>query len=59
MNADTIIVINGGEIVEQGNHDELIQAGGKYANLWSKQVFTKPKDKSKATDATGKISDLV
>ncbi|KAL1901939.1 hypothetical protein Sste5346_001645 [Sporothrix stenoceras] len=59
MNADSIIVISDGEIVEQGNHDELIQAGGKYANLWSKQVFTKPKDKFKATDATGKISDLV
>ncbi|KIH89674.1 vacuolar ABC heavy metal transporter [Sporothrix brasiliensis 5110] len=59
MNADTIIVIADGEIVEQGNHDELIEAGGKYANLWSKQVFTKPKDKSKAADMSGKISDLV
>ncbi len=55
MNADCIIVISDGEIVEQGSHDELIQANGKYANLWSKQIFVKSKDKSPA----GKTSDLV
>ncbi|CAK7211905.1 hypothetical protein SBRCBS47491_001282 [Sporothrix bragantina] len=58
MNADAIIVIADGEIVEQGSHDDLIEAGGKYANLWSKQVFTKPKDKAKESDS-GKITDLV
>ncbi|KAL2270868.1 hypothetical protein VTJ83DRAFT_239 [Remersonia thermophila] len=45
VNADRIIVITGGEIVEQGSHDELIGAGGRYAELWSKQIFVKPKDK--------------
>lgn len=47
MNADRIIVVAGGEIIEQGNHDSLIGANGKYAELWSKQIFTKPKDKAK------------
>jgi len=42
MNADRIIVVSGGEIAEQGTHDGLIRRGGKYADLWSKQVFSKP-----------------
>jgi len=42
MNADRIIVVSGGEIAEQGTHDGLIRTGGKYADLWSKQVFSKP-----------------
>ncbi|KXX82234.1 Heavy metal tolerance protein [Madurella mycetomatis] len=44
MNADRIIVVTGGELVEQGNHEDLIRANGKYAELWSKQIFVKPKD---------------
>lgn len=38
MNADRIIVVDDGSILEQGTHDKLISAGGKYAELWSKQV---------------------
>lgn len=45
MNADRIIVVTGGEIVEQGSHEDLIRANGKYAELWSKQIFVKPKDR--------------
>ena len=50
MNADRIIVISGGELAEQGSHEELIRTGGKYADLWSKQVFTKPKKPAEAKD---------
>lgn len=50
MNADRIMVITGGELVEQGGHDELIRAKGKYAELWSRQIFAKPQDKESATD---------
>lgn len=32
--ADRIIVINSGLIVESGTHDELMDAGGKYASLY-------------------------
>ena len=35
--ADTILVMEHGDIVEQGNHDELIAAGGAYARLHSAQ----------------------
>ena len=38
MNANLIIVIKDGEIVEKGSHEELISAGGKYFQLWSKQL---------------------
>lgn len=34
QNADIIIVMKNGRIVEQGRHDELIQAGGLYADLY-------------------------
>jgi ATP-binding cassette subfamily B protein len=32
--ADCVIVVDGGRIVEQGSHDELIDRGGPYAALW-------------------------
>ena len=34
---DRIVVLNDGKIVEQGTHDELLEAGGEYAKLWSRQ----------------------
>ena len=34
---DRIVVIRDGEIVEDGRHEELVEAGGEYARLWSRQ----------------------
>lgn len=36
-NADRIMVLEQGEIVESGSHDELIARGGHYAKLYQKQ----------------------
>ena len=36
-NADLILVISHGDIVEQGNHDELLAKGGFYAHLYNSQ----------------------
>ena len=36
-NADNILVINDGDIVEQGNHEELLNKKGFYANLYNSQ----------------------
>ena len=36
-NADLILVMKDGDIVEQGNHDELMRTGGIYANLYNTQ----------------------
>ncbi len=35
--ADTILVMNDGDIVEQGNHEELLAKGGFYAKLYNSQ----------------------
>jgi subfamily B ATP-binding cassette protein MsbA len=35
--ADQILVLEGGEIVERGTHDELIEKGGRYRKLHDKQ----------------------
>ena len=34
-NADRIIVLRDGEIIEEGSHDELLEAGGHYAELYN------------------------
>ena len=36
-NADLILVVQNGNIVEQGNHTELLARGGAYANLYNSQ----------------------
>ena len=36
-NADWILVMRDGDIVEQGNHEELLERGGFYAELYNSQ----------------------
>ncbi len=36
-NADTILVMENGTVVEKGNHDSLLKEKGKYLDLWQKQ----------------------
>jgi len=37
VHADNVIVLDRGEIVEQGTHLELLALGGLYASLWARQ----------------------
>ncbi len=37
QNADTILVVKDGAIIEQGNHEQLIQKGGFYHSLYNSQ----------------------
>ena len=37
MNADEILVLDAGRIVERGNHRELLGLGGAYAQMWALQ----------------------
>lgn len=39
-NADTILVMKDGSIIEQGSHDELIKKGGFYENLYNSQFVS-------------------
>ena len=36
-NADTILVMKDGDIVEQGNHKNLLEQNGLYADLYQSQ----------------------
>ena len=38
--ADQILVVEGGKIVERGDHDELLEANGRYADLYRTQFST-------------------
>lgn len=40
-NADKIIILNDGEILEQGTHNQLLSQNGYYANLYKKQLAEK------------------
>lgn len=49
MDADLILVLENGKIIERGTQDELLQLGGKYVDLWTKQT-------SRRTESTAKNS---
>ena len=40
-NADCILVVKDGDIIEQGNHEELMKANGFYTNLYNSQFEKK------------------
>ena len=37
QNADTILVVQAGTIIEQGSHEELLKQGGFYSTLYNSQ----------------------
>lgn len=38
VNADQIVVLDGGRVAERGTHAELLRRGGIYAEMWSRQA---------------------
>merc|ERR1712216_77467 len=49
--ADNILVLGGGQVAEQGTHDELLALGGKYAEMWNMQLHS--------TRSSGSLTGLV
>ena len=43
-NADLILVMRDGNIIEQGNHDQLMEQGGFYADLYNSQFVEEEKE---------------
>jgi len=44
--ADVILVVNKGEIVERGTHQELLELGGLYARLYNEQFSQSSQEES-------------
>lgn len=38
VEADTILVMEDGQVIERGNHDKLLALDGQYARLWNRQA---------------------
>jgi ATP-binding cassette subfamily B protein len=57
--ADNIVVISAGRVIEQGGHDELLQANGRYAELFRLQAerFTEDEAEMEAVDAADLAGD--
>ncbi len=53
IDADKIIVLDHGRIVEQGSHDELLTGNGHYADLWRAQQKHRQSESAVSTSADG------
>jgi len=47
INADLILVIKEGEIIEQGSHKELLASKGEYYHLYKNQFINEQMEKTK------------
>ena len=38
QNADEILVLDAGRVIERGTHEQLIELDGTYADMWARQA---------------------
>ena len=55
MDADQILVMDHGSIVERGSHRELLERGGHYAQMWLLQQQEEA-EREKAAAATSPLT---
>jgi ABC-type multidrug transport system fused ATPase/permease subunit len=61
-NADQILILEGGQIVERGTHRELMASAGRYRDLYTRQAdleanrFRNPGEQERDTDQNDKIA---
>ncbi len=44
VDADKIVVLENGHLVEQGTHDELLELGARYSSMWHRQLADEDED---------------
>ncbi len=59
MNADEILVLEGGRIVERGTHTALLDADGRYAQMWALQQQEEEAEEPITTHGVGAILGAV
>ena len=47
INADIILVIDDGKVIEKGSHQELLSLKGEYYNLYKNQFISEAIEKTK------------
>ena len=56
VNADKIVVIENGQLIEEGSHYQLWESKGKYYQMWQKQLpkFSNPLHQNSLTNLNSK-----
>jgi len=50
VKSDQILVLDGGRVAESGSHDELLQLGGLYADMWYRQAAERAEGAAQAAE---------
>jgi len=59
IHADEILVLKEGEIIERGRHEQLLEDGGEYADMWNQQLKNLEGEKLRdEKDSSEPIADL-
>jgi ABC-type transport system involved in Fe-S cluster assembly fused permease/ATPase subunit len=58
VDADQIVVLDGGRVAERGTHSELLRRGGLYAEMWTRQQSEREEEAQAAEASSSSIAAL-